>query len=196
MRRSPGRLAAIVTVLGSGAACTAAQPTAVATFSVVPAPTVTISPAACSSIPLRARPVAGGAPDTALRCLGPGADVSLAYLRGPALINVWGSWCGPCVDELPVLGRFAASNPSVTIVGVDIGDRVAAPAVAELSVAGVRYPNLVDFPGVIRAAGAGTVPTTLFIATSGRIVFRHAGAYTEESTLQADVQRYLGVAAE
>jgi len=190
---SPARLAVVVAVLCSSAACTSGQPAPVATFSVVPAPAVTISPASCSRIPLRAEPTSNGLP--ALRCLGSGAEVSLAQLKGPALINVWGSWCQPCVGELPVLARFAAANPSVTIVGVDVGDRKVGPAISELSVAGVRYPNLVDFPGVIRAVGAPTVPTTFFVAGSGRIVFRHIGAFSDTAALRADVRKYLGITA-
>lgn len=197
-RRRRRRSAAPACLVAGGlvlTACTSAQPVAVPTFSVVPAPTVTSTPAPCTGIPLRARAAPGGLPDTTLQCLGSAAKISLARLRGPALVNVWGSWCGPCVGELPVLGRFATANPSITVVGVDIGDSEAAPAIDELSVAGVRYPNLVDFPGVIRAAGAPTVPTTLFVGASGKIVFRHVGAFGDTSSVRADVRRYLGIAA-
>jgi cytochrome c biogenesis protein CcmG/thiol:disulfide interchange protein DsbE len=191
--RARGRLAVVVAVLISGAACSSGRPAPVVTFSVVPNPTVTIGPASCSSIPLRAAPATAGLPDDALSCLGGGGAVSLARLKGPALVNVWGSWCGPCVGELPVLGRFAAANPSVTVVGVDVGDKKSAPAITELSVARVRYPNLVDFPGEIRAAGAPTVPTTFFIDSSGNIAFRHIGPFTSVAAVRADVLKYLGV---
>lgn len=190
-RVAPALLAVLVVAVAAGCS-TAAAPAPIGVFSATAAPKVTISPAGCSTIPVRRSPAAGGVPDVTLNCLGPGPGLSLAYLRGPALVNIWGSWCQPCVDELPILAAFAAADPQVAVVGVDIGDKKSAPAVAELSVAGVRYPNLVDLPGRVRAAGAGTIPTTYFVDEAGRIVYRHVDRYHDLATLRADVRTHLG----
>ncbi len=47
-----------------------------------------------------------------------GAPVSLAQYKGrPIVLNIWATWCGPCVQELPSLDRLAA-NQEITERGI------------------------------------------------------------------------------
>lgn len=43
--------------------------------------------------------------------------------RGPVLLNLWASWCEPCLREFPVLSQFALDHPDVTVVGVAVQDQ-------------------------------------------------------------------------
>lgn len=43
---------------------------------------------------------------------------------GPVLLNLWASWCPPCLREFPALSEFAVANPGVTVVGVAVQDQL------------------------------------------------------------------------
>ena len=74
--------------------------------------------------PSSGAPASGGLPDVTLPCLGDGPAVHLAGLRGtPSVVNLWGSWCGPCQKETPYLARaHARLGKAVRFLGVDTAD--------------------------------------------------------------------------
>lgn len=99
-------------------------------------------------------------------------DVALRSLRGhPAVLNFWASWCAPCREEAPLLGRLASDyGPrGLRVVGVDTQD-LEAPARAFLTQYAVTYLNLRDPDGSVgRLFGTTGVPETFFIDAAGRI---------------------------
>ena len=113
----------------------------------------------------------------------------LSELRGtPVVVNVWGSWCGPCKQEAPELAaahrRFGRE---VQFVGVDVLDaRGSARAYQERY--GLTFPSVFDPPGAIRD-GLGLLgqPTTLFYDASGKLVERWSGPIST-----AALDRYIG----
>ena len=119
-----------------------------------------------------------------------GAPWEIARTRGKVLvINVWGSWCAPCVAEAPVLqqtwSELQADKAPVDFVGIDFREDPARGA-AFAKKAGVTYPSLSDESGVSILALQGkapTQPTTLVLDTQGRIAARVSGA-TSASTLR------------
>lgn len=50
----------------------------------------------------------------------------IGQLHGPAILNFWATWCGPCVDELPLIQRIAKSHRAdslkVILVSLDYAD--------------------------------------------------------------------------
>ncbi len=86
-------------------------------------------------------------PALTLPCLGGGRDVSLADISGPAVLQLWASWCTSCPDELPLFQRLAdRSGDRLTVLGVDWQDTQPGKAMALLELTGVTMPQLAD-PG-------------------------------------------------
>ena len=92
---------------------------------------------------------------------------------GSLVLNVWGSWCAPCVAEAPDLQQAweeqQAKKAPVDFVGIDFREEPQRGA-AFMKRAGITYPSLSDESGVLllRLQGkAPTVPTTLVLDRDG-----------------------------
>jgi len=154
--------------------------------------------AECGAVLTEAAAPAGDLPDLTLPCFHGGMSVRLSQLKGPAVVNLWASWCRPCVQELPALGKLAAKADSgVTVLGVVTGDkRASAASLAEEL--GITFPMLFDERSRLSAELAkqrrvsAALPTTLFVA-DGHIVFLYQGPALDEATLDQLVDQHLGV---
>ena len=136
-----------------------------------------------------------GLPDLTFDCLGDGPKVPLADLRGsPVLVNVWGSWCGPCQREVPALQRVhTEAKDRVLVLGVDTEDSDAS-ALDFAAHADMTYPSVVDESGTFhRALGRSTVPMTLFVNSEGEVVHTSYGQFHGADDIRTQVARYLGV---
>jgi thiol-disulfide isomerase/thioredoxin len=101
----------------------------------------------------------------------------LAGLRGkPVVINIWGSWCGPCIAEAPDLARISAAfRDRVQFIGVDIMD-FRTPAQAFIRRYGWTYPSVFDRPAAIRDdLGFIGQPDTVVLDATGKRVFVSSG---------------------
>jgi thiol-disulfide isomerase/thioredoxin len=121
-----------------------------------------------------------------------GTPWDIADTRGKVLVlNVWGSWCAPCVAEAPDLQKtwagLRADTAPVEFMGIDFREDPARGA-AFVKKAGITYPSLSDEASggtlILALQGkAPTVPTTLVLDTEGRIAARVSGAVSA-STLR------------
>lgn len=100
------------------------------------------------------------------------------------VLNVWGSWCPPCVSEMPELEKawqgMQKDKLPVEFMGVDINE---SPDTAQafLTRTGTTYPSLRDDGGAALIAlqgKASSPPTTLVLDKQGRIAARVAGQTT------------------
>jgi cytochrome c biogenesis protein CcmG/thiol:disulfide interchange protein DsbE len=113
-----------------------------------------------------------------------GNPVRLEDLRGrPVVLNFWASWCGPCVEEFPLLREAADrhAGDDLAIVGIVYQDRSEA-ARDFMARNGGSWPAVMD-PGDRVAAAYGILgpPETFFIGRDGTIVARQIGQFSATS---------------
>jgi thiol-disulfide isomerase/thioredoxin len=105
----------------------------------------------------------------------PGA---LSELKGePLLVNLWASWCIPCVKELPTLQALGKRSgaPSVIAVSQDMGPRASVDAF-------VKQHGLDDLEvwqdpkmALSGALGVQVLPTTILYGADGKEIWRYTG---------------------
>ena len=110
-----------------------------------------------------------------------GKELKLASLKGkPLLINLWATWCAPCVAELPALDRLAAAQADslkVLTINQDMSKPEAvAPFLKERGV--TRLEPWLDQAGDLAMQyDVQTLPTTIYYDAEGREVWRLTGAH-------------------
>ncbi len=112
-----------------------------------------------------------------------GKKLNLASLKGkPLLINLWATWCAPCVAELPQLDRLAASGRlKVLTVSQDSGKpEEVAKFLKDRGVTRLE-PWLDPENNLIAQYNAGTLPTSVLYDATGREVWRFVGPRDWES---------------
>ena len=144
-------------------------------------------------------PVEGGLPEVTLPCLGGGPDVDLSSLRGPVVINLWQSNCGPCRKEMPALQRFHQQyGDRVAVLGVDFNDVHPDGALALAEQTGATYPSLADPGGDLMveeafAIGRRGMPAFVFVDADGKVVGQTSGGVESVAEVKAMVAEQLGI---
>lgn len=107
-------------------------------------------------------------------------DKPMGYdaLRGvPTLVNLWATWCAPCVKELPTLETLSKQkNPNLYIAPInqDMAPRASVEAFMKgrkLDLPIYRDPKM----AVSGALGAEVLPTSILYDANGREVWRYVG---------------------
>jgi thiol-disulfide isomerase/thioredoxin len=104
----------------------------------------------------------------------PAKTLALADYAGKVVVlNVWGSWCGPCRTEAPNL-QFVTGQKDVSVLGIDVRDDAQAARDFTRS-AGVTYDSISDYPGRSLAGLGGVprnvVPLTVVLDKQHRVAF-------------------------
>lgn len=120
---------------------------------------------------------------------------SLAEQKGePLLVNIWATWCAPCVKELPTLEALAdrPGTPRVIAVSQDMAPRGSVDAFLDKN--GLAALEVWHDPkmALSSALGAEVLPTTILYDGQGREVWRYVGDLDwtgeEASKLLADAR--------
>jgi thiol-disulfide isomerase/thioredoxin len=133
-------------------------------------------------------------PDVVLPCLGGGADVDLQAVDGPAVVNLWAQWCGPCGKELPLFQRLhERAGDRVEVLGIDWQDTQPGRALELARLSGVTYPLAADPAALVADAWrVNGLPITVFVDRSGRTTV-HRGQIADYRDLAHLVAENTGV---
>jgi thiol-disulfide isomerase/thioredoxin len=107
-----------------------------------------------------------------------GSETSFAAFRGkPVLVNLWATWCAPCVAEMPTLDALAereGERLQVLVISQDLdGAEKVAPFFEKAA-----FKRLQPYlePGMALSVGYGAnLPTTILYDAEGREVWRVLG---------------------
>ncbi len=121
-----------------------------------------------------------------------GSPVQFGSLVGkPMVVNLWATWCPPCIREMPVLRDAQKNNPEVIFVFANQGE--SADAIQKfLDREGLNLDNVLLDPRIELSSQTQSqgLPTTLFFDATGALVDRRIG----ELSAATLAQRIEGIA--
>jgi len=109
-----------------------------------------------------------------------GSAVKLSDFQGkPLLVNIWATWCAPCIVEMPMLDELAARENDrlkVLVVSQDLTGKEKVLPFFEKSDFEELEPYIDMENGLSFAFGTGVMPTTVLYDSDGKEVWRVIGA--------------------
>ena len=130
-------------------------------------------------------------------CLDGSGEMNFHQLKGPLLINVWGSWCEGCKQEMPYFVELYQNtlfkNGQIQMLGINVEEKSNKDAIDYIQKSGMSWPNLEDASGISKSIFGPGVPVTWFIDENGKTIEIKIGAYTNKKQLFNQVENAFGV---
>ena len=131
------------------------------------------------------------------KCLDNSSEINFHTIKGPIVVNVWGSWCEGCRQEMPYFVELYQSQPfksgEIKLLGVDIEESSRQVGVDFIKAYGMSWPHLEDITGKTKTLFGPGAPVTWFIDKNGKVLSKHIGAYTDRDQLFTQVEKAFGV---
>ena len=126
--------------------------------------------------------VGGHLPNAPMQGLTGNSEFISRYLGKPLIINVWASYCGPCLAEMGSLERlWQRYGDRFNVIGISIDD-YRERAEGFLAKAGTTFPHYIDHQLMLEnILGANSIPLTLVIDAEGRVLRKVRGAQEWDS---------------
>lgn len=120
-----------------------------------------------------------GTPAPTVRFQDPkGNPASLADFRGkPLLVNLWATWCAPCIAEMPTLDALAARDKDLQVLAVsqDMEGRAKVDAFFAERKFAMLQPYIDPELNLMMSLKVETLPTTILYDKEGKEVWRMTG---------------------
>ena len=124
-------------------------------------------------------------PDFSVETLNDGTFTLSAYRGHPVLINLWATYCAPCVKELDYFSQLQTEHPEIRILAVhssltteDVADYLTSHDWA------LAFAVDTEDDAVFRAVGGSSVlPQTIVLNAAGEVVYNQVGSVTYEKLL-------------
>ena len=115
-------------------------------------------------------------------------DLRQAMAGRPTLVNVWATWCAPCLKEMPDLQAFSAGQGAsgVQVLGVALDEADAVRAFVRSH--GIEYPQWVDTPGAADAGvrlgnPRGVLPFSVLVDGRGTVRAMRVGPFASTAEI-------------
>jgi len=129
-----------------------------------------------------------------LECVDGSPGAIIESLRGPMILNVWGSWCTTCLDEMPEFVSFySKAKGKVQLVGIAVEEASPANSQRFIEENGMTWPNFYDRENDTRKFFGMGVPVTWFIDETGAVTYKKIGIIKSVDELNTLTAKYLGV---
>jgi thiol-disulfide isomerase/thioredoxin len=158
-------------------------------------PAALAGPRARANLPPCPAPESGPGPGAlrgvVVECAADGSavDVARALAGHRVVLNLWASWCGPCMHELPAMAEYQRRvGPDVMVVTVHQDENETA-ALLRLAELGVRLPTLQDGRRLVATAlrVANVMPATLVLRPDGSVAQTLPRAFESADEIAAAV---------
>lgn len=137
----------------------------------------------------------GSVQEVVLGSLEDGPDRQLGEFLGttPVVVNFFGSWCQPCLEEMPDFETVhQESGDQVTFIGLAEND-TPDKALDTVARTGVTYPTFTDATGAALSYFQGlAMPTTVFIGADGEVLEVHSRKLSDDD-LRDKLQELYGI---
>ena len=132
-----------------------------------------------------------------LPCLDGSTSFDFHQIKGPIVINVWGSWCEGCRQEMPYFIDLYATQSfktsEIQLIGINVEEDSPNSGSDYIKQNGMSWPHLNDVNDQTKAIFGPGVPVTWFIDSNGDVVDKHIGAYQNKNQLFNQVEKAFGV---
>jgi len=130
-------------------------------------------------------------------CLDGSSIINFNSIKGPIIINVWGSWCEGCREEMPYLVDLYATetflSAKIKLLGIDVEESTLEAGPNFIKSHSMTWPHLLDIDSKSKFVFGMGVPVTWFIDANGEVIYKHIGAYRAKKELYDQVEKYFKV---